>query len=158
KAAAADGRLRTFDTDAQRELIPVLRNAESVRTLPSPADDVLRIDLQGKRFLPVFDSFLAFGHHAPHLATRKIEPALKLDGRAQLPLAEHVAVALPVVGGDARSEEVALVVAAHLCIADFRVDEQSQPRLAGGEVVLAHLRQSRTRIGNTRKRGVDVGA
>src|SRR5262249_1895087 len=98
EASAADGRLRTFDAYAQRELIPVLRNAESVRTLPCPADDVLRVDLQRERFLPVLNSLLAFGDQAPHLAAREVETVVKLHACPQLPLPEHVAVALPVVG------------------------------------------------------------
>src|SRR5262249_31643369 len=54
-AAAAERGLRTLDAQADREFIPVLRDAEPVRALPSPSHDVLRIDLQRELLLAILD-------------------------------------------------------------------------------------------------------
>ena len=68
ETAATDGSLRSFNRGSHGILAEVLDHAETVGALPSPANDVLQVDLQREGFLAVGDTLLAFGHQAPHLA------------------------------------------------------------------------------------------
>src|SRR5262249_39842079 len=126
ESPAADGGLRAFNADADCELVPVLCEAETVSALPGPADDVLRIDLEGKGFLTVLDALFAFGDQAPHLAAGKVEAVIPLNAGPQLTLAKYVAVALAVVGSYAGAQEIAFVVAIHFCVAYLGIDEKSE--------------------------------
>ena len=90
-----------------------------VGALPSPADDILRIDHQGKGFLAILNALLALCDQAPHLSAGNIESAIELHASPQLPLAKDIAVALAVVGGHAGAEEIALVIGAHFGAGNF---------------------------------------
>ena len=75
-----------------------------------------------------------------------------------MPLTEHIAVALAVVGSGAGAEEVPLVVAGHLGSTDICFGQQRGAGLPGTEVVLGHFAQRVIGIGNAGERRVDVAA
>src|SRR5262249_37761563 len=95
---------------------------------------------------------------APHLTGGNIEPVVKLGAGPQLALAEHVAVALPVVRSGAGTEEVRFVVAGDLGAADLRLREQRRARLPRRAVILRRFVQRIVRIGNSGDWGGDVAA
>src|SRR5207245_7059478 len=115
EVAATDGGLRCLDSETEGKLAEVLHDAEPVGALPSPADDVLRIDLEREGFLAVGDALLAFGHEAPHLAAGDRETVCPGHVRPQLPLTEHIAVALAAAGGSTGPEDIRSVLAGQLC-------------------------------------------
>src|SRR5216683_6315060 len=91
--------LRAFDRQPHRKfIVKTFNHAETVGALPCPAHDVLRVDLQRKGFLTVFDALLTLGHKAPHLSAGDGESVFPSNPSPQLTLAEDVAVALAVVG------------------------------------------------------------
>ena len=116
EAAAADCRLWPFDRNRESELAAeVLHDAEAVLARPSEADGILRIDRQRNPFLAVVDALLIFGGQRPHLAAGEAPAAVELGLRPNLALAQNIAVALAVVGGDASAQPVRFVVAGQLC-------------------------------------------
>ena len=70
EVASADGSLRSFNRGSHGILAEVLDHAKTVGALPSPANDVLQVDLQRESLLAVGDTLLALSHQAPHLAAR----------------------------------------------------------------------------------------
>src|SRR6266849_225963 len=156
--APADGGLRSLDPEAESKLPEVLHDAEAVGALPGPADDVLRVNLEGEGFLTVGDALLAFGHQAPHLTGRDRETVFPGHVGPYLPLAKHIAVALAVVGGGAGTEEIPFIIAAHLGAANRGLGQQRGAGLPGSEVVLGHLAQCVVGIRNSGEWCVDVAA
>ncbi len=97
-----------FSTEKPNQtlLLIVLGHAEAVLPRPAEAHGVLRIDRHGQRFGAIVFADLGFRHQAPHLAAGEGPAALQRGLTPNLALAQDVAVALVVVGGDAGAEEV----------------------------------------------------
>src|SRR5882672_1488269 len=90
-AAAAEGRLRLFRAEGEHEfIVEGLSYAEAELPSPREADVVLRVDSHGKGFGAVVDTFLGFGHEAPHLAAGNGPSAIELSFAPKLALAHGV--------------------------------------------------------------------
>ena len=158
KASAADGGLRALDGKPQGKLsAEVFHHAEGVLPGPGEADHILRINLLRERFPAVLDAFLVLGCEGPHLAAGKAPSIFKCGLCINLPLAEHVTIALAVVGSHACTQKITFVVAGQLGAADLALGQQGQAALAGRKVALRHMRQVISGVRNSGERGIDVG-
>src|SRR5260370_865072 len=100
----------------------------------------------------------AFRKVFPVVATGKAPTARKRRLRKNNPLAKHVAVALPVVGGYSRAQPVRLVVARHLGAAHLALRQQAHTTLARREIILSDFAQRIPGKRNAVERRIDVGA
>ena len=135
-----------------------LYRAETILPRPSPADHVLRVLYQRRNFTAVHNSLLVFCHQAPHLAGRQAQAIVKRHLRERLALAEHITVALPVVGGRPGAQEIRFVIPADLGAGQFSFYQQAHAAVPSREIQLRNFTEGVPRIGNARQRRVDVGA
>src|SRR5262249_49768647 len=91
-------------------------------------------------------------------AAGEIEAVIPLDAGPQLALAEDIAVALAVVGGNAGAQEVAFVVAGDFPGPNFGFEPKGGAGLARGGGSFAGSAEGGVRIGNAGKGRVDVGS
>src|SRR5208283_3547596 len=121
------------------DIAPALLDAEGRLTLPAEADQILRIDRVGQLLGAVRCAYTVLGHQRPHLAAGDGEAARGLRLAPDLALPQRVAVALVVVGGGSRTQEVGLEVAGQLVRAGVAFKQAAQAALPSAKVQLADV-------------------
>jgi hypothetical protein len=104
------------------------------------------------------DALLVFSSQRPQLAAGEGPVAVGLGLRPDDALAQHVAVGLVVVGGDAGAQPVSLVVAAQGAPVGLALGHQGDARLTGAAVELAERIGVRALVGNGAEGGGNVAA
>ena len=150
---------RILHREAEPSLVAeILDDAETILTRPAKAHGILRVDGHGQRFGTIVQTLPGLGHQAPHLTAGE-DPAVFQRGLAPcLPLAEHVGVALVVVGGGAGAQEVGFHVARHGHVFELALGQHRNTRLTARSIELRHARLRRTGVRNPVQASVDVGS
>src|SRR5581483_2198495 len=101
--ACREESLRILNRSAEPEFVgKILDDTEPKLPRPAEANVILRVDGHRQNFGTVVQALPRFRYQAPYLPTRETEAVVQCRLPPDLPLAECIAMALVVIGGDTR--------------------------------------------------------
>ena len=125
---------------------------------PPKADVILRVNRHRGQLRAILHTLFRLGHKTPHLPASKAQAVIQRHLAPELPLAQRIAVALAVIGGDGGGQEVRFVVARKFGTVGFAFSKHRDAGLPGRGVEFGHFAQVVSRERNAGEGRVDVCA
>src|ERR1700722_210755 len=128
----SDCSLRILHGDGEPDLVVnVLRQPQCILPCPAETGGILRVDSHGQCFAAVVHAMFGFGDQTPHLPAGETPAIVEGGLTPHLALPYRVTVALIVVRGNARRQEVSFHISRQLHVRQLPFRQQREPGLAG---------------------------